>query len=208
MSETVDVATIQERLAALAGGAARVFVAIAGAPASGKSTLAEALYDSIDRAHPGRAAILPMDGFHYDDAVLEARGTLARKGAPQTFDTDGLAAVLGRLAAGDRPVAVPVFDRSLEISRAAARIIDPEVRLILVEGNYLLLDDPDWERLRPCFDLTLFVEVPVALLEQRLRARWDGLAPGAAEAKIAGNDLPNARLVAERSVPADMVLKT
>lgn len=112
------------------------------------------------------------------------------------------------LAAGDRPVAVPVFDRSLEISRAAARIIDPEVRLILVEGNYLLLDDPDWERLRPCFDLTLFVEVPVALLEQRLRARWDGLAPGAAEAKIAGNDLPNARLVVERSVPADMVLKT
>ncbi|MBY6005020.1 nucleoside triphosphate hydrolase [Salipiger bermudensis] len=207
MSENLDVATIAERLTALAGGNGRVFVAIAGAPASGKSTLAEILRDMVDRAHPGKVEILPMDGFHYDDAVLRARGTLARKGAPHTFDADGLAALLDRLATSERPVAVPVFDRALEISRAAARIIAPDVRLILVEGNYLLLDDPDWARLRPRFDLTVFVDVPVPVLEQRLTERWGGLDPQVAQAKIADNDLPNARLVAEQSVAADIVLK-
>ena len=207
MSENTDVASLVERLTALAGAEARVFVAIAGAPASGKSTLAEILRDSVDRSHPGKVEILPMDGFHYDDAVLRAHGMLARKGAPHTFDADGLAAMLDRLASSDRPVAVPVFDRALEISRAAARIIDPEVRLILVEGNYLLLDDPDWARLRPRFDLTVFVDVPLAVLEARLTERWSDMDPQAALAKIAGNDLPNARLVAESSVGADLVLR-
>jgi len=206
MSEKSDTASLVERLSALAGAEARVFVAIAGAPASGKSTLAEILRDSVDRAHPGRVEILPMDGFHYDDAVLRARGALARKGAPDTFDVDGLAATLERLAARDRPVAVPVFDRALEISRAAARVIDPGVRLILVEGNYLLLDDPDWARLRPWFDLTVLVDVPLTLLETRLAERWSDMAPELAHAKIAGNDLPNARLVAEDSMEADIVV--
>ncbi|WP_417741820.1 nucleoside/nucleotide kinase family protein [Salipiger sp.] len=207
MSENTDVTSLVERLSALAGGEARVFVAIAGAPASGKSTLAETLRDRIGHAHPGRVEILPMDGFHYDDAVLRARGTLARKGAPHTFDVDGLAATLDRLAACDRPVAVPVFDRSLEISRAAARIIEPGVRLILIEGNYLLLDDPDWARLRPRFDLTVFVDVPPEVLETRLAARWSALDPEQAQVKIAENDLPNARLVAGQSVAADLVLE-
>ena len=206
MSQKTDTASLVERLSALAGAEARVFVAIAGAPASGKSTLAEILRDSVDRPHPGRVEILPMDGFHYDDAVLRARGALARKGAPDTFDVDGLAATLERLAARDRPVAVPVFDRALEISRAAARVIDPGVRLILVEGNYLLLDDPDWARLRPWFDLTVLVDVPLTLLETRLAERWSDMAPELAHAKIAGNDLPNARLVAEDSMEADIVV--
>ena len=178
----------------------RHIVAIAGAPASGKSTLAEGLAESL----PG-AAVLPMDGFHYDDAVLDGWGLRKRKGSPPTFDADGLAHMLLRLAADDgRAVAVPVFDRGLEISRAGGRIIGPEVRLILCEGNYLLLDDPAWTPLAVYFDLTVMVEVPLPVIEARLLKRWQGMADG--PAKVAENDLPNARIVAERSRPADLVL--
>jgi pantothenate kinase len=150
--------------------------------------------------------MLPMDGFHYDDRVLEARGHRPRKGAPHTFDVDGFGAMLARLAADDgRDVAVPVFDRDIEIARAGARIIPAATRLIIVEGNYLLLDDPAWARLRPNFDVTVFLAVPATELGARLERRWIGfgLAGAALRDKLEGNDLPNARLVVERSVPAD-----
>jgi pantothenate kinase len=203
---TLDLAGLAGELAA-GQGRARRLVAVAGAPGSGKSGFAEALVAAL----AGRvlAGVLPMDGFHFDDAVLEARGHRPRKGAPHTFDLDGFAAVLGRLAADDgREVAVPVFDRAIEIARAGARIIGPEIRLVVVEGNYLLLDDPAWAPLRRAFDLTVFLEVPEAVLEERLRARWVGYGLGleAIAEKLEANDLPNARLVARASVPADVVI--
>ncbi|WP_428927162.1 nucleoside triphosphate hydrolase [Marinibacterium sp. SX1] len=207
MTIQTDHASLVDRLLALSQYDTRVFVAITGAPGSGKSTLAEALLAGIEARLPGHAAILPMDGFHYDDGLLSARGWLARKGAPHTFDADGLAATIDRLAPGDRPVAVPVFDRALEISRAGARIIAPEVRLILVEGNYLLLDDPAWAPLRDRFDLSVFLDVPLETLRARLEERWKTLNPEDARAKVEENDLPNARLVVGQSVPADLVLR-
>ena len=152
------------------------------------------------------AEVLPMDGYHYDDAVLEARGHRSRKGAPHTFDVDGFAAMLARLRADTgRPVAVPVFDRAIEIARAGARIIPAATRLILVEGNYLLLDDPDWAALRAHFDATVFLRVDEPTLAARLADRWQGYGLDAAtiRAKIEENDLPNARLVNARSVAAD-----
>ena len=183
---------------------ARRIVAVAGAPGSGKSTFAERLRDALA---PGIAAeVLPMDGYHYDDAVLEARGDRPRKGAPHTFDVDGFAAMLARLRADDgRPVAVPVFDRAIEIARAGARIVPPSTRLVIVEGNYLLLDDPDWAPLRSSFDATVFLRVAEDVLAARLAARWQGIGMDAAaiRAKLEDNDLPNGRLVASRSVPAD-----
>ncbi len=203
VTRVVDLAQLAAALAA-AQGPRRRLVAVAGAPGSGKSTFAERLRDMLV---PGVAAeVLPMDGFHYDDAVLEARGDRARKGAPHTFDVDGLAAMLARLAADDgRPVAVPVFDRAIEIARAGARIVPPSTRLVIVEGNYLLLDHPDWARLRPSFDATVFLRVPEDVLAARLATRWQGYGLDAAtvRAKTEGNDLPNARLVARGSVPAD-----
>lgn len=199
MSVTITRVELLERLGALPAGR-RNIVAIAGAPASGKSTLAEGLASDL----PG-AAVLPMDGFHYDDAVLDQWGLRPRKGSPPTFDVDGLAHMLARLAADDgRPVAVPVFDRKLEISRAGARIIGPDVRLILCEGNYLLLDDPAWAPLSPHFDLTVMLETPLPEIEARLLARWQGQPDG--RTKVADNDLPNARLVVEQSRAADLVL--
>ncbi|MCB4770985.1 nucleoside/nucleotide kinase family protein [Ancylobacter sp. Lp-2] len=187
----------------------RTVVAVAGAPGSGKSTLAETLKARLDAAAPGLSQVLPMDGFHYDDQLLEARGWRPRKGAPFTFDIDGLASALDRLRRDDgREVAVPVFDRALEIARAGARLIGAEARLVIVEGNYLLLDDPAWAGLRQRFDVTVRLDVPLPTLEARLRARWAGFGydEAAIHAKLEENDLPNARLVATRSVAADVVV--
>ena len=187
----------------------RLLVAIAGAPGSGKSTFVERLKATLNAASPGVADILAMDGYHYDDAVLTARDDRARKGAPHTFDVDGLAAMLDRIARDDgHPIAVPVFDRDLEIARAGARMIEPTARLILVEGNYLLLDDPAWTPLRPRFDVTVMLAVPEPDLVDRLHARWTGygLQGEAMTTKMEGNDLPNMRLVLEKSVAAEFVV--
>lgn len=184
----------------------RQVLAIAGAPGSGKSTLVERLAAAL----PGDpVAILPMDGFHYDDAVLHAMGRWPWKGAPDTFDVGGLKSTLRRLRdPAEGPVAVPVFDRDLEISRGSARIIAPGVRLILTEGNYLLLGHDPWQSLRTEFDATVMIDVPEEELKRRLGARWIGYGLTEAEIdfKLEGNDLPNGRLIAAESGAADYVL--
>ena len=203
-STPIDLDALARLLAARAG-AGRSITAIAGAPGSGKSTLAERLMAGLDEVEPGTAAVLPMDGYHYDDGVLAARGLKARKGAPDTFDVGGLSHMLGRLKRNDEDeVAVPVFDRSLEISRAGARLIPRGVRHIVVEGNYLLLRTAPWAALHPLFDVTVMAAVPEAVLRDRLAARWNGygLRPEEVTAKLEGNDLPNGRFVVANSVPA------
>ena len=203
-----------EALADLVAGAdpsRRTVIAIAGAPGSGKSTLAEKLVERLNAGDEGSAALLPMDGYHYDDRVLIERGLKARKGAPETFDALGLVHMLDRLRRNDEDeVAVPVFDRDLEIARAGARIIPQGVRVLVVEGNYLLLNAAPWSALRPLFDLAVMIEAPEKTLRERLVARWRGykLSAAAVKAKVDGNDLPNARTVADMSAPADYVLTT
>ena len=176
------------RLPELPPGGRRL-IALAGPPGAGKSTLSDWLLGELDRAAPGRAAVLPMDGFHFDDMVLEARGDRPRKGAPHTFDTGGLTTTLKRLVENPEcEIAIPVFDRAIEIARAGARIIGPDVRTILVEGNYLLLDDAAWSPMRAFFDVTAFIDVPEATLRERLAARWVGygLDEAAIHAKLEG----------------------
>ncbi len=167
----------------------RSIVALAGPPGAGKSTLSAALTGLLPFAR-----VVPMDGFHYDDAVLNARGLRSRKGAPETFDIEGLLVLMARLRAGGE-VAIPIFDRDLELSRAAADVVTDADRILLVEGNWLLLDEGRWPALSPFFDLTVWIDVPEAELDRRLVARWarHGKTPAAARAWIDGNDLPNIR---------------
>lgn len=196
---------IADAIAAPAADDRRLIVAIAGPPAAGKSTLSAALVPLLPA---GSAVVVPMDGFHYDDAVLRARGLASRKGAPETFDFGGFEALLRRVRADGGEVAVPVFDRSMELARAGAAIVERRHRIVLVEGNYLLLDEEPWQRLAPLFDLTVFVEVPRDELDRRLVERWreHGRPDEAARAWIDGNDMPNILRVLERRRPADLVV--
>jgi len=210
MTESLTLAALADALLTEEGATRRI-VAIAGSPGSGKSTAAESLKARLNARRPGVADILPMDGYHFDDAVLNARGDRPRKGAPHTFDLDGFRAMLERLRADTgRDVAVPVFDRSIEIARAGGRIVEATTRIILAEGNYLLLDAPGWRDLAPLFDLTVMIEAREELLIERLTERWLGFGyePEALIEKLEGNDLPNMRLVLQESRLADVALRS
>lgn len=188
----------------------RLMMAIAGAPGSGKSTIAERVVDILARESGVSAALFPMDGYHYDDAVLNAMGRRAFKGAIDTFDVHGLRHMLERLKANeDDIVAVPVFDRSIEIARAGGRLIPQSVDIIVCEGNYLLAKQPPWDRLKPIFDFTVFVEVGEEDLRERLRTRWRGFGLDEAEInrKVEENDLPNGLFIMETAAEPDLRLK-
>ena len=187
-----------------ARGQGRFITAVAGPPGSGKSTLAAAVVKAMGYG----ARAVPMDGFHYDDAVLAHRGLQSRKGAPETFDVGGFIHLMGRLRTGG-DVAIPVFDRRLELSRAAADVVTDADQFLVVEGNYLLLDLAPWADLAPFFDLTVFITVPEAELDRRLLDRWAhfGKSPAAARAWIDGNDMPNIRRVQAGSRAADVQIE-
>ena len=197
-------AGLLQRSAARGAGGGRLVLAIAGPPGAGKSTLAAELMAALERLAPGAAALVPMDGFHLDNAVLAARGLMARKGAPETFDFDGYRAALVRVRAGET-VAVPVFDRELDLARAGAAVVGPGHRVVVSEGNYLLLDRAPWDGLAGLFDVTLFLSVSEFELRARLLRRWrdHGLSEAAALARAEGNDLANARLVLGSRRPSD-----
>ncbi|MDH0616502.1 MULTISPECIES: nucleoside triphosphate hydrolase [unclassified Agrobacterium] len=185
----------------------RVMIAIAGAPGSGKSAIAERVVDVLNAGEGVSAALFPMDGFHYDDAVLEEMKRRPFKGAIDTFDAHGLRHMLGRLKANeDDIVAVPVFDRAIEIARAGGRLIPQSVDIIVCEGNYLLAGQSPWDRLKPIFDLTVFVDVGEDDLRNRLRERWRsfGLAEDEINRKVEENDLPNGRFIISTSTQPDL----
>ncbi|WP_347265598.1 nucleoside/nucleotide kinase family protein [Paracoccus sp. (in: a-proteobacteria)] len=190
---------ILDRIAALPPG--RRVVAVAGPPGSGKSTLAARLVAAL----PG-AALVPMDGFHLDNRLLDADGLRLRKGAPETFDAAGLVALIRRLKVGGAAIH-PLFDRERDLAIAGAGRIGADVALVLVEGNYLLLDRPEWRDLAGLWDLSVMLDVRQAELRRRLTERWQGL--GRSPDQVAAhleNDLANARIVAGESLPADLLL--
>lgn len=187
-----------QHIAALIGG--RVIVAIAGAPGSGKSTLAAQVVAKLSNA-----VLVPMDGFHLDNTVLKKRGLLNRKGAIETFDAHGFAALVGRLANPAQEVVYPIFDRNREIALAGAGVVDPEHKFVVIEGNYLLADTNPWNDI--VYDLTVALDVPEPILRQRLTARWRALGQDKASvARHLANDLANARFIAQNARSADLVI--
>ncbi|MEN5296835.1 nucleoside/nucleotide kinase family protein [Brucella sp. TWI559] len=188
----------------------RLIVAIAGPPGAGKSTLSGYLRDAINKGEAGPAVVVPMDGFHLDNAILDECGLRKRKGAPQTFDCAGFAALLARLKNAQEDVVIPVFDRTLDLARAGGAIVHADHRILLVEGNYLLLDQQPWTRLASFFDMSIFLDVPFAALERRLIQRWldYGHSQDAARERALSNDIPNAELVISSSRNANYVVTT
>lgn len=191
-----------------AGDARRFLIAIAGPPGAGKSTMADNLVGAL-KAQGASAEVLPMDGFHMDNGILIERGLLARKGVPESFDVRGFLDIIRAVRAADQEVLVPVFDRSREIAIASARVVSPKHRFIIVEGNYLLLNQGKWTELAGLFDFSIMLAPPIEVLEERLWARWRGykLSEEAAHAKVHGNDLPNGRFILENRRPADLTLE-
>jgi pantothenate kinase len=153
--------------------------------------------------------VLPLDGFHLHDQELARRGLLDCKGAPDTFDVDGYVALLRRLcAATDRTVYAPEFDRARELSMAGAIPVLPEHRLVVTEGNYLLLDAPGWRDVPGLLTECWFLESDDDVRRSRLTARHEqhGRSKEAATARVLRCDEPNARLVADSRHRADLVV--
>ena len=188
---------------AMEQGQGRFITALVGPPGAGKSTLASALVAELGAG----ARIVPMDGFHLDNQVLAERGLLARKGCPESFDAMGFVHLLRRLRQEDE-VAIPVFDRGLDLARAGGDLVTADDKILIVEGNYLLLEAAPWSDARSIYDLTLALDVAEAELERRLIQRWidHGHDPQAAKDRALSNDIPNARRVVQDSVPADLTL--
>lgn len=184
----------------------RLLVGIAGAPGVGKSTVAGVAASALDLIGLP-SVVLPMDGFHLPQARLVELGRRDRMGAPDTFDVDGFVRVLGRLRTGGT-VHAPLFDREVEEAVPDALAVGPGIRVVLVDGNYLLHDADGWERVAPALDAVVMLTIADATRQARLIDRHIrfGKSPDAARAWALGPDERNAALIAAGVPRADLVV--
>ncbi|KRD44419.1 hypothetical protein ASE38_09855 [Cellulomonas sp. Root930] len=196
---------LRARVDALLASGPRRLLGIVGAPGAGKSTVAADVVAAVGRS----AVAVPMDGFHLAQTELERIGRADRKGAPDTFDADGFVALLTRLRDPERTVYAPEYRRDLRNPVAGAIAVPPEVQLVVVEGNYLLLDDHGFGPVADLLDETWFLAPDDGLRLDRLVARHEtfGKSPEAARAWSHGPDERNARLVAATAARADVIVR-
>jgi pantothenate kinase len=180
----------------------RRFVAIVGPPASGKSTLANQLQQQISGS-----CVVPMDGFHLSNEQLKKTGLSNRKGSPDTFDVRGLELILAKILGGGN-VMFPTFDRSLDCVIQNGGMVKSKDHTILVEGNYLILNQEPWKKICSHWDFSIMLDVPQEIIEKRLLERWvaNGFDASQAAFKIKNNDLPNAIIIKNNSLEANYYL--
>ncbi|MET1086712.1 MAG: nucleoside/nucleotide kinase family protein [Arthrobacter sp.] len=184
----------------------RVILGITGAPGSGKSTFAEWIRKQFP---PGMAVVVPMDGFHLGNVIIDGTPLRQRKGAIDTFDAGGYLSLLRRLARRDESVVyAPEFRRTLDEPVAASIAVPPEVPLVITEGNYLLAEQDPWKDIRAQLDEVWFVDTPPALRLSRLVDRHVsfGMDRAAAEAWATGPDEANAVLIQATRPAADRII--
>ena len=195
-----------DRARGLAAGRRRVVLGITGAPAAGKTTLAEELVKALAGE---RVAHVPMDGFHLADVELVRLGLRDRKGAPETFDALGYAALLRRLHEDlDDMIYAPGFERTIEQPIAGAIPVPREARLIVSEGNYLLVEDERWAKVRPLVDEVWYVDLDQPERLRRLveRHMLFGKDEATAIAWATGTDERNAAVIAATKARADLII--
>lgn len=204
-------AAAQQRLDALLASGERRLLGLIGTPGAGKSTLAAALHAACETRQPGVSQIVPMDGYHLANVELARLGRAGRKGAPDTFDAAGYAALLRRLRqqGRDEVIYAPEFRREIEEPIAGAIPVFAQTRLIIAEGNYLLLPDGAWAGVAGLLDETWYVEIDPALRTDRLVRRHEqfGRSPQAARDWVAGTDEPNAIRIETTRPLADWIFR-
>ncbi|ODT69950.1 MAG: hypothetical protein ABS75_14765 [Pelagibacterium sp. SCN 63-23] len=187
---------------------ARIAIGLAGGPGTGKSTLAAELVTMLNAVRPGSAALVPMDGFHMKHAKIEAMGQTDYKGAPHTFEGAAFVSFLHHLKHATDVVHGPGYSRKIEDTVDRAFAVQPEVKVLVVEGNYLLLTDGPWAGVKSLLDYAVFVHVPREMVRARLMKRHgeEGLfSEERNRAHIERNDLPNYDLVEGSRERADVV---
>ena len=185
----------------------RFLLAIAGPPAAGKTTVVALVKDKLIEAG-FTACLLPMDGFHMDNEQLEQLDLLHRKGAPQTFLAKDFAAMVADLT-GQEQVIAPGFDRAADRTVPGIHTIDAATDFVVLEGNYLLYNAPEWRSLQDHWDFSVFITFDQNVLEQRLIKRWIdfGLDQDAATKRAMSNDIPNAKSVLDRRMPSSLTFR-
>lgn len=188
----------------------RIAIGFAGGPGTGKSTLAAELVTMLNAVNPGSAQLVPMDGFHMKHAKLEAMGQVDYKGAPHTFEGADFVNFLHHLKAAKTEVSGPGYSRKIEDVVDNAFTVGPAVRVLVVEGNYLLLTEGPWAGIKPLLDYSVFIDVPRDIVKARLLRRHgeEGLfSEERNRAHIERNDLPNYDLVRLSQDRADVVIE-
>lgn len=201
-------AELVERARRFAMPGERRILGIVGPPGAGKSTLARAVVEALG---PTLAVEVGMDGYHLSNAVLADLGRRERKGAIDTFDDAGYAALVTRLAdarPGDPPVYAPVFRREIEEPVSAGVAVPSGVPLVVTEGNYLLAPTGSWPAARARMTEVWYLDVPDDVRLARLTARHHAFGKSLDDARAwaSGSDQANAELIEATRAGADLVV--
>ena len=188
----------------------RILIGVVGPPCSGKSTFSSQFNKFLIKKNKKEySKIVPMDGFHFDNIILKKRNLLARKGDPITFDAYGFVDLVKKIKFNtNSPVALPVFDRDLELSRGSADIVQKNNRIIIIEGNYLLLKNTPWNFLKKYIDIFVFLNVDKKILHERSKKRWEHYGVSKKQIlKKVNNDMRSVKIVLLNSNKPHIVIE-